>query len=166
MRGLGVDGHMLSPAYSYLAVQTKEIFMSREEVHEKFRLASELLQRYCVMTSPIYLEYLRGERELECTAWGNPTYNPRGWKGPCYLITDGHYPTYKEFMEKTPWENYGPGKDPRCEHCMVHVGFEPSAVLGANRTFPDTWKLLKWQLTSPKNGYNGNGAQYGNGHAG
>jgi hopanoid biosynthesis associated radical SAM protein HpnH len=166
LRGLGVDGHMLSPAYSYLAVQTKEIFMSRQEIHEKFRLASRLLEQYCVMTSPIYMEYLRGERQLECTAWGNPTYNPRGWKGPCYLITDGHYASFKEFMESTPWEKYGPGNDPRCEHCMVHVGFEPSAVLGANRTFPDTWKLLKWQLTKPKNGHNGNGAYYGNGHAG
>jgi len=144
---LGVDGHMISPAYSYQAVQTKEIFMSREEVREKFRLASRLLEKYTLMTSPIYLEYLRGERELMCTAWGNPTYNPRGWKGPCYLITDGHHATFKEFIEKTPWEKYGRGRDPRCEHCMVHVGYEPSAVLGANRTFSDSWKLLKWQLS-------------------
>ena len=144
---LGVDGHMISPAYSYQAVQTKEIFMSRAEVREKFRLASRLLEKYTLMTSPIYLEYLRGERELMCTAWGNPTYNPRGWKGPCYLITDGHYATFKEFIEKTPWEKYGRGRDPRCEHCMVHVGYEPSAVLGANRRFSDSWKLLKWQLS-------------------
>jgi hopanoid biosynthesis associated radical SAM protein HpnH len=84
LQTLGVDGHMLSPAYSYAAVQTKEIFMSREEVREKFRLATRLLEKYALMISPIYLEYLRGERELMCTAWGNPTYNPRGWKGPCY----------------------------------------------------------------------------------
>ena len=144
---LGVDGHMISPAYSYQAVQTKEIFMSREEVRENFRLASRILEKYTLMTSPIYLEYLRGERELMCTAWGNPTYNPRGWKGPCYLITDGHHATFKEFIEKTPWEKYGRGRDPRCEHCMVHVGYEPSAVLGANRRFSDSWKLLKWQLS-------------------
>jgi hopanoid biosynthesis associated radical SAM protein HpnH len=75
---LGVDGHMISPAYSYAAVQTKEIFMSRQDVHEKFRLAGELLEKYALMTSPIYLDYLRGNREeLMCTAWGNPTYNPR-----------------------------------------------------------------------------------------
>jgi len=66
-------------------------------------------------------------------------------------------------MKDTPWEKYGPGNDPRCEHCMVHVGFEPSAVLGANRTFPDTWKLLKWQLTKPSAG---NSTQYGGGYAG
>src|SRR5690242_3481415 len=147
LQEFGVDGHMLSPAYSYQAVQTKEIFMSREQVREKFGLATRLLEKYSLMTSPIYLEYLRGERELMCTAWGNPTYNPRGWKGPCYLITDGHYATFKEFLEKTPWEKYGRGHDPRCEHCMVHVGYEPSAVLGANRRFSDSWKLLKWQLS-------------------
>ncbi len=155
LHGLGADGHMLSPAYSYAAVQTKEIFMTREEVREKFQKASRLLEKYNLMTSPIYLEYLRGERELMCTAWGNPTYNPRGWKGPCYLITDAHHATFKEFMEETPWENYGCGRDPRCEHCMVHVGYEPSAVLGANRKIADTWKLLKWQLTSSGNGFGG-----------
>jgi hypothetical protein len=102
------------------------------------------------MISPIYLEYLRGERELMCTAWGNPTYNPRGWKGPCYLITDKHYGTFKEFLEQTPWEKYGRGRDPRCEHCMVHVGYEPSAVLGGNRRLFDSWKLLKWQLSGSR----------------
>jgi len=147
LQGLDVDGHMLSPAYSYQAVQTKEIFMSREEVREKFRTATRVLEKYSLMTSPIYLEYLRGERELMCTAWGNPTYNPRGWKGPCYLITDKHYGTFKEFLEETPWEKYGRGRDPRCEHCMVHVGYEPSAVLGGNRKLFDSWKLLKWQLS-------------------
>jgi len=169
MRGLGVDGHMLSPAYSYLAVQAKEIFMSRQEVEEKFRLATHLLEQYSLMTSPIYLEFLRGERDLMCTAWGNPTYNPRGWKGPCYLITDKHHATFKEFIENTPWEKYGRGRDPRCADCMVHVGYEPSAVLGSNRTLPDTWKLLKWQLGGMRNknghnGRNGNGKHNGNGH--
>jgi hopanoid biosynthesis associated radical SAM protein HpnH len=153
---LGVDGHMISPAYSYAAVQTKEIFMSRQDVHEKFRLAGELLEKYALMTSPIYLDYLRGNREeLRCAAWGNPTYNPRGWKAPCYLITDGHYTTFKDLMEKTPWEKYGRGRDPRCEHCMVHVGYEPSAVLGAKRQFSDMWRLLKWQLSPSNNGANG-----------
>jgi hopanoid biosynthesis associated radical SAM protein HpnH len=152
---LGVDGHMISPAYSYAAVQVKEIFMSRQEVHEKFRMAGELLKKYRLMTSPIYLDYLRGEREdLMCTAWGNPTYNPRGWKAPCYLITDGHYATFEEFMHKTPWEKYGRGRDPRCEHCMVHVGYEPSAVLGAKRQFSDMWRLMKWQLSDGANGLN------------
>jgi hopanoid biosynthesis associated radical SAM protein HpnH len=149
---LGVDGYMLSPAYSYAAVMTRDIFMSRDEVREKFREALALIEGYNLMISPIYREYLKGERELMCTAWGNPTYNPRGWKGPCYLMTDAHHDTYKEFIEETPWQNYGRGRDPRCEDCMVHVGFEPSAVLGAHRKFGDNWKLLKWQLSGQMGG--------------
>jgi hopanoid biosynthesis associated radical SAM protein HpnH len=145
---LGVDGHTIAPSYSYAAVQNKEIFMSRREIHEKFREATRLLGEFALMTSPIYLDYLRGEREdLQCTAWGNPTYNPRGWKAPCYLITDGHYATFKEFIAQTKWDQYGRGRDPRCEDCMVHVGYEPSAVLGSHRRLSDSWRLLKWQLS-------------------
>ena len=174
LQTLGVDGHMISPAYSYAAVMTKEIFMSREEIREKFRQASALLERYNIVTSPIYMEYLRGERELMCTAWGNPTYNPRGWKGPCYLMTDTHYKTYDELLEKTPWEKYGRGRDPRCEDCMVHAGYEASAVLGGNKKFGDTWKMLKWTLSGRMGGIlkdgsskqdNGRKPGNGNGHA-
>ena len=160
---LGVDGYMISPAYSYAAVQTKDIFMSREEIREKFRQVCELLEKYNLMMSPIYLEYLRGERELMCTAWGNPTYNPRGWKGPCYLMTDAHHATFQEFIENTPWEKYGRGRDPRCQDCMVHVGYEPSAVLGAHRKLGDNWKMLKWQLSGRMGG--GGRTARGNGDA-
>jgi len=147
---LGVDGFMLSPAYSYAAVESKELFMTRAEIHSKFRAAQRLLAGFNLMTSPIYMEYLRGEREdMRCTAWANPTYNPRGWKAPCYLITDAHHATFKEFLDSTPWDTYGRGRDPRCEDCMVHVGYEPSAVLGANRRLSDSWKLLRWQMGSP-----------------
>jgi hopanoid biosynthesis associated radical SAM protein HpnH len=152
---LGVDGFMISPAYSYAAVQQKEIFMSRYDVREKFRAARQLLEEFNLMTSPIYLEFLSGEREMMCTAWGNPTYNPRGWKGPCYLMTDAHHSTFKDLIEKTPWEKYGHGRDPRCQDCMVHAGYEPSAVLGANRKLGDSWKLLKWQLSNPSRSWNG-----------
>jgi hopanoid biosynthesis associated radical SAM protein HpnH len=175
LQTLGVDGYMLSPAYSYAAVQTKDIFMSREEIREKFQRASRFLERYNVMTSPIYLEYLRGERELMCTAWGNPTFNPRGWKGPCYLMTDAHHQTFKGLIEDTPWEKYGRGRDPRCKDCMVHAGYEPSAVLGGNRKLGDTWKMLQWQFSGRMGGArgkangnshaNGNGHSNGNGHA-
>ncbi|MDE3137699.1 MAG: adenosyl-hopene transferase HpnH, partial [Acidobacteriota bacterium] len=177
LTGLGVDGFMLSPAYSYAAVQTKDMFMSRAEIKEKFRLATALLERYNLMMSPIYLEYLRGERDLMCTAWGNPTFNPRGWKGPCYLMTDSHSKSYKELVEKTPWENYGYGRDPRCQDCMVHVGYEPSAVLGGNHRLGDSWKMLKWQMVPGTrkplrparihpSGGDGNGNGHGSGRAG
>jgi hopanoid biosynthesis associated radical SAM protein HpnH len=151
LQSLDVDGFMITPGYSYAAVQDKELFMTRSEIQAKFRDASRLLERFNLMTSPIYMEFLRGEREdMRCTAWGNPTYNTRGWKGPCYLITDQHHATFKDFLENTPWERYGRGRDPRCEDCMVHVGYEPSAVLGANRRLGDSWKLLKWQLSGSR----------------
>src|SRR5215469_5623770 len=156
---LHVDGFMVSPAYSYAAVHAKEIFMSREDIREKFREARELLGQFQLMTSPIYLEFLSGERDMMCTAWGNPTYNPRGWKGPCYLMTDTHHSTFKDLIEKTPWEKYGHGLDPRCQDCMVHAGYEPSAVLGANRKLGDSWKLLKWQLSNPGRSWSGSFAR-------
>jgi hopanoid biosynthesis associated radical SAM protein HpnH len=150
---LGVDGFMLSPAYGYVAVKqtnptgAAEIFMTRDDIHQKFQEAKELLHKYKLASSPIYLEFLSGQRELTCTAWGNPTRNVRGWKGPCYLITDQHHATFADLMNNTPWEKYGYGKDPRCENCMVHCGYEPSAALGVNKRLGDSLKMLMWQLT-------------------
>jgi hopanoid biosynthesis associated radical SAM protein HpnH len=150
---MGVDGFMLSPAYGYTAVQetnphgAAEIFMTRDDIRAKFKQAQLLLKKYRMMSSPVYLEFLSGERELTCTAWGNPTRNVKGWKGPCYLITDQHHDTFRGLMDDTPWDKYGYGKDPRCEHCMVHCGYEPSAALGVNRKLGDSLKMLMWQLS-------------------
>lgn len=150
---LGIDGMMLSPAYGYDAVYSTnpdgaaEIFLTREEVHQKFQQSKELQQKYKLTASPIYMEFLRGERELDCAAWANPTRNIRGWKGPCYLITDGHYDTYQKLVDNTNWNALGKGKDPRCEHCMVHCGFEPAAALGHNAKRGDTFKMALWQLS-------------------
>ncbi|MFW6124831.1 MAG: adenosyl-hopene transferase HpnH [Pirellulales bacterium] len=153
LTGLGVDGFMVSPAYSYTAVQetnpqgADQIFLSRDEIHKKFREADRLLRRFKLNTSPVYREFLRGDRELRCTAWANPTRNIRGWKGPCYLITDAHHESFDRLMNDTPWERYGRGNDPRCEHCMVHVGYEPSAVVGTNKRLGDSLKMALWQFT-------------------
>ena len=150
---LNVDGFMLSPAYGYTAVQqtnpkgAAEIFLTRDDIRAKFQQAEKLLSKYRMMSSPIYLEFLSGKRELTCTAWGNPTRNIKGWKGPCYLITDEHHETFDDLMENTNWEQYGYGKDPRCEHCMVHCGYEPSAALGVNKRMGDSLKMLMWQLS-------------------
>ena len=150
---LGVDGFMLSPAYGYTAVQqtnpkgAAEIFLTRDDIRAKFQQAEQLLKKYRMMSSPVYLEFLSGKRELTCTAWGNPTRNVKGWKGPCYLITDEHHDSFQELMNNTDWDSYGYGKDPRCEHCMVHCGYEPSAALGVNRQLGDSLKMLMWQLS-------------------
>ncbi len=139
-----VDGHTISPAYGYSSVNDREIFMTRDDIHEKFKNIDKLAGRFPLFSTPTYLEFLQGKRDYPCTAWGNPTYNVKGWKGPCYLITDGHYKTFEELMNKTQWENYGAGNDPRCDDCMVHCGFEPSAALGINSKLGDTFKLMTW----------------------
>src|SRR5205807_2406666 len=150
---LGVDGFMLSPAYGYTAVQetnpqgAAQIFLTRDDIRAKFHEAEKLLKKYRMASSPVYLEFLSGKRELTCTAWGNPTRNVKGWKGPCYLITDEHHATFRDLMDNTPWEEYGYGKDPRCEHCLMHCGYEPSAALGVNHQFGDSLKTLLWQLS-------------------
>lgn len=138
-----VDGHALSPAYGYSAVNDREIFMTRDDIIEKFQHVDKLV-RFPLFSTPTYLEFLQGKRDYPCTAWGNPTYNVKGWKGPCYLITDQHHATFEELMTRTPWESYGAGNDPRCDHCMTHCGYEPSAALGINPKFGDTLKLMSW----------------------
>jgi hopanoid biosynthesis associated radical SAM protein HpnH len=144
---LGVDGFMLSPGYDYSAVQVKEIFLTRDAIKAKFRQAEAMFRKYKFNTSPIYLEFLQGKRELDCTAWATPTRNIKGWKGPCYLITDVHHDSFDDLLNKTPWEKYGVGKDPRCEHCMMHVGFETPAAVGMNTKLGDTLKMIKWQFS-------------------
>jgi hopanoid biosynthesis associated radical SAM protein HpnH len=141
-----LDGHQMAPAYGYSAVDDREIFMTRDDIREKFQDIDRMAQRFYIKQTPLYLDYLKGTRELPCTAWGTPTYNIKGWKGPCYLITDGHYKTFEGLMTQTPWENYGPGNDPRCEHCMMHCGFEPSAALGLTASLADSLKMLTWAL--------------------
>jgi hopanoid biosynthesis associated radical SAM protein HpnH len=149
---LGVDGMMISPAYGYDAISqtdpkaASEIFMTRSEIHEKFRLAHKLLNRFKLTASPIYLDFLRGRRDLQCAAWANPTFNVRGWRGPCYLRGDAHYLTYRQLIDITDWSRLGPGNDPRCENCLVHCGFEPAAVLSANKRILDILRMAVWQI--------------------
>ena len=143
LEDLGVDTHQIAPAYGYSSVNDQEIFMTRDDIREKFKDIKKFASRFNVNQTPTYLDFLRGERELPCTAWGTPTYNIKGWKGPCYLITDAHYNSFEELMTQTPWNHYGPGNgDARCDHCMMHCGFEPSAALGINTTFGDTLKMI------------------------
>lgn len=150
---LGVDGFMLSPGYGYAAVHSTnpqgaaEIFLTRQQIIEKFNAAESLFRKYKLNTSPVYKEFLQGKRELTCAAWASPTRNVKGWKGPCYLITDQHHASFDDLINNTDWSRYGYGKDPRCEHCMMHSGYEVAAALGVNRKIGDTWKMLLWQLS-------------------
>ena len=143
---IGIDGLLVSPAYSFEGVKP-EMFLSREEIREKFTRLTGNGKKYRFFSTPLYLSFLRGERQYECSPWANPTRNPHGWRAPCYQILDTHYPTFQEMMERTPWENYGVGRDPRCAQCMMHSGFEPSVVRQAGQRAKDMWDLLRWNLT-------------------
>ncbi|MEJ2673203.1 MAG: adenosyl-hopene transferase HpnH [Deltaproteobacteria bacterium] len=124
---IGVDGLLVSPAFSFAGVND-ELFMSRQEIQDKFTLLTANGHDFKFFSTPLYMSFLRGERDYECTPWANPTRNPMGWRSPCYQILDTHYPTFAELMDKTQWENYGVGRDPRCAQCMMHSGFEPSVI--------------------------------------
>jgi hopanoid biosynthesis associated radical SAM protein HpnH len=141
-----VDGYLLSPHYPEQKLCRDGSIKFYEKMHQRFREASERLGNYNLMVSPIYLEYLRGERELDCSAWAGPVYGPEGWSGPCYLLNIHYAKSYKALLEDTVWENYGRGLNPRCENCQCHAGYETAALLGMNPKAGDFWKMLTWQL--------------------
>jgi hopanoid biosynthesis associated radical SAM protein HpnH len=143
---LGVDSHMISPAYDYEAVLNGELFLRRADTAKKFSDIQRLAKKFPLSDTPIYLDFLQGFREMPCSAWGNPTRNPVGWRSPCYMLADKHYPTFRELMENTDWDAYGPGKDERCQDCMVHCGFEPSVVLSPRGGIRDMIRMALWQL--------------------
>ncbi|MEW6304027.1 MAG: adenosyl-hopene transferase HpnH [Verrucomicrobiota bacterium] len=140
---LGVDGHTISPGYDYdaakkdmvkrLGKEPKDFFLTREMTRQKFKDIETWGKHFTIFGTPVYQEFLSGKRELTCTAWAIPTRNVRGWKAPCYLMTDGHYTGYQEMLDKVDWNKYGVvdgvARDPRCENCMVHCGYDPSGAL-------------------------------------
>jgi hopanoid biosynthesis associated radical SAM protein HpnH len=140
-----VDGIMVAPAFGYEEVDA-DVFLTRSEAIAAFQPIYEQRKRFPFYNTPIYLEHLAGKRELPCTPWSTITRNPKGWKRPCYLITDGHCDSFQELMNETPWETYGVGNDPRCEHCMVHCGFEASAVDVMMRNPLSLWRTVKWNM--------------------
>jgi hopanoid biosynthesis associated radical SAM protein HpnH len=123
----GVDGVLVSPGFQYEEV-ADDIFLGREEIHRSFRTVFAGADGTRFYNTPHYLAFLAGREELSCSPWGNPTRTPQGWKQPCYLLTDGYCRSFRELMDETDWERYGPGRDARCANCMVHSGFEASAV--------------------------------------
>ena len=129
MMDLGVEGMMISPGYSYSKAPDQESFLRRSSTHEMFtRILASPKKRWKFNQSPLFLEFLTGTRDYQCTPWGNPTYNVFGWQKPCYLLQDGYAETFDELMSDTAWDRYGTGRDERCADCMVHCGYEASAV--------------------------------------
>ncbi len=189
---LGVDGHTITPGYEYdaakkdmvtrLNLQPENFFLTRKATVEKFKKMDDWMNRYTFFGTPVYFEFLAGKRDLTCSAWAIPTRNMKGWKAPCYFMTDavgtngtGHYETYAELLDHVDWTKYGVvdgvAKDPRCENCMTHCGYEPTASLGLQSKPGDTWKTVKFNFGArPQATGRGsetvvfNGVTSGNGH--
>ncbi len=142
----GVDGFLVSPGYHYEAVQD-DIFLTREQIHKKFKHIYELSKKYRFYNSPLYLKFLAGERQFDCTPWGNITVNPQGWKGPCYLITDRHYETMADLFDQTEWKRFEKREDPRCQNCMMHCSVEPTVVRETGRNWRDMAEMIRWNLS-------------------
>ena len=128
---MGVEGIVLSPGYSYDKAPDQNHFMGRARVRRLFRaILSNRKKTWKFNMSPLFLEFLMGDRNYECTPWGSPAYNIFGWQRPCYLLQDGYAETFKELLETTKWEEYGVASgNPKCANCMVSCGYEPSAVI-------------------------------------
>ena len=141
-----IDGMMIAPGYGYGAVQNDSFFLNRTEIYELFKEIRREMKRFRITATPLYLDFLCGERQFPCAAWANPTRNVCGWKSPCYLITDKHYATFADFMRLTDWSKIGLGNDLRCQDCMMHCGYEPAAVLFGNR-LRDLLRMTLWQMS-------------------
>jgi hopanoid biosynthesis associated radical SAM protein HpnH len=133
---LNLDGMMVSPGYSYEWAPDQDHFLKREQTRALFR---EILapfkagkKNWNFNHNPLFLDFLTGEKDYECTPWGSPSYSVLGWQKPCYLLNEGHYTTFKELLDQTDWSKYGrESGNPECADCMVHCGYEPTAAMDA-----------------------------------
>jgi hopanoid biosynthesis associated radical SAM protein HpnH len=134
----GVEGMMISPGYSYAKAPDQEHFLRTQRAHDLFSaILANPKRRWRFNQSPLFLQFLMGKQDFECTPWGNPTFNVFGWQRPCYLLQEGYAASFKELLETTRWENYGRRSgNEKCRDCMVHCGYEPTAV---NHTFA-SWR--------------------------
>jgi len=147
---LGVEGVTISPGYSYQHAPQQEIFLRRSASKQLFRDIFRLGRgrKWKLNQSSLFLDFLAGNQAYACTPWGNPTRNVFGWQKPCYLMSDeGYAASFKELMEDTDWEQYGTGRHPKCADCMVHCGYEPSAI---DDTFAHPFKAIKVALRGPR----------------
>jgi hopanoid biosynthesis associated radical SAM protein HpnH len=150
MMELGVEGMMLSPGYSYDKAPDQKHFLGRARTRRLFRaILSNRKKSWQFNQSKLFLEFLMGQQHYSCTPWGMPTYNIFGWQKPCYLLQDGYADTFQELLDSTEWKNYGTESgNPKCANCMVHSGYEASAM---NHTFSGLsglWAAMKATFTT------------------
>jgi len=141
---LEVDDMMISPAYAYEKAPDQDHFLGVKQTRDLFRaaFADGRRKRWRLNHSPLFLDFLEGKVDFGCTAWGIPSYSLFGWQRPCYLMADGYAKTYKELVETTDWDAYGRGRDPRCDNCMAHCGYEPTAVLATTRSLKESVRAV------------------------
>ncbi len=143
VKGFGIEGATVSPGYAYERAPDQQHFLNRAKTKQLFRDIFKRGQggkKWPFFQSGLFLDYLAGNRTYECTPWGNPTRTVFGWQRPCYLLGEGYAKTFAELMEETNWDSYGVGKYEKCADCMVHCGFEASAV---DESFSRPWEVLK-----------------------
>ena len=151
---LGIEGITVSPGYSYHHAPRQDVFLGRSASKQLFR---EIFKRggdrkrrrsWSFNHSGLFLDFLAGNQTYQCTPWSNPTYNIFGWQRPCYLLSDeGYAPSYRSLIEETQWHRYGVGRNPRCDNCMAHCGFEGTAV---NDAFSHPLKALRAAMLGPR----------------
>jgi hopanoid biosynthesis associated radical SAM protein HpnH len=141
---LKVDQMMISPAYAYEKAPDQEHFLGVRQTRELFKeaFADGRRKRWRLNHSPLFLDFLEGKVDYQCTPWGIPSYSLFGWQRPCYLMADGYAKTYQELLETTDWEKYGRGRDPRCENCMAHCGYEPTAMLATTKSLKESLRAV------------------------
>ncbi|WP_131194770.1 adenosyl-hopene transferase HpnH [Lichenihabitans psoromatis] len=143
---MGIDGITVSPGYAYERAPDQQHFLNRAKIKELFRGIFERNKggkAWPFYQSTLFLDFLAGNQKYHCTPWGNPTRTVFGWQKPCYLLGEGYASTFKELMEDTNWSNYGTGNYEKCADCMVHSGFEATAVADS---VTKPWKILKVAL--------------------
>ena len=142
---LEVDAMMISPGYAYEKAPDQEGFLPTDQTRDLFAEAFSEGRRkkWRLNHSPLFLDFLEGKRDFECTPWGIPSYSVFGWQRPCYLMSDGYAETYEELVSTTDWEQYGRGKDERCENCMAHCGYEPSAVFATMGSLKESLRAMR-----------------------
>ena len=143
LAAMGIEGLMVSPGYAYEEVSDRDLFLKRQESISVFRQVLDPTKGFPFYNNPLYLDFLRGDREYNCAAWTTPTYTVLGWRKPCYILADEHVEDVQELFDPALWESYGPGRDRRCTNCMMHSSFEGASILHA---FSHPRDLLKVAL--------------------
>ncbi|MXW41553.1 MAG: adenosyl-hopene transferase HpnH [Acidimicrobiia bacterium] len=141
---LEVDSMMVSPGYAYERASDQTNFLPVEQTKKLFKevFADGRRKKWRFNHTPLFLDFLEGKVDYECTAWGVPSYSVFGWQRPCYLMADGYTSTYAELIETTDWDSYGRGRDPRCDNCMAHCGYEPTSVVATMSSLRESLRAV------------------------